>query len=75
MGLVTDDLRVWLKETQALPESEIDENPFGLGAMQSAQAQVDEHLRGLWHRVAYRVHKWVDPDWDPHSGHGDGLTR
>ena len=61
MGLVTDDLREWLKETQALPESESDENPFGLGAMQSAQAQVDEHLHGLWHRLAYRVwpENWI----------------
>ena len=75
MGLVTEDLREWLVETQALPESESDENPFGLGTVQSAQAQVDAHLHGLWNRVTCRLHKWVDPDWDPTSSHGDGLTR
>ena len=75
MGLVTDDLREWLAETQVQPESESEENPFGLGAMRSAQAQVDEHLHGLWHRLTYRLHKWLDPDGDPDSGHGDGLTR
>ena len=75
MGLVTDDLREWLAETQALPESETDENPFGLSAARSAQAQVDAHMHGLWHRVTHRLHKWVDPDWDSDSGHGDGLTR
>jgi hypothetical protein len=75
MGLVTDDLREWLAQSQALPESESDENPFGLGAARSAQAQLDAHLHGLWHRVMHRIHKWIDPDWEPQSGQGDGLIR
>ena len=75
MGLVTDDLRQWLVETQALPESESDENPFGLGAMQSAQAQVDAQLNGMWRRLSHRFHRWLDPDWHPDGDHGDGLTR
>ena len=74
MGLVTDDLREWLAETQALPESESDENPFGLGAMLGAGA-VANTCMGCGIALAYRVHKWVDPAWDPDSGHGDGLTR
>jgi hypothetical protein len=75
MGLVTDDLREWLAETQPQPQCESDENPFGVGAMQAAQAHADGHLHGLWHRLVYRLHKWVDPNWDPDSHHGNGLTR
>jgi len=75
MGLVTDDLREWLAENQAQPESESDANPFGLGAMQSAQAQVDAQLHGLWHRLTHRIHKWADPDREPDSSHRDGLMR
>ena len=75
MGLVTDDLREWLAETQVQPESETDENPFAAGAARSAQSQLDAHLHGLWRRLTYRLHKWIDPDWEPDSHHGDGLTR
>jgi hypothetical protein len=75
MGLVTDDLREWLAETQPLPESESDQNPFGLGAMQTAQSQVDAQLHGLWRRLLHRFHKWIDPNWDPGADRGDGLAR
>jgi hypothetical protein len=75
MGFVTDDLREWLAENQTRPESESQGNPFGLGAMRSAQAQVDAQMHGLWHRLTCRLHKWIDPDWNPDSRQGDGLTR
>jgi hypothetical protein len=75
MGFVTDDFREWLAQTQELPESESQENPFGAGVARSAQAQLDAHLHGLWHRLTCRLHKWLDPDRDPDSHHGDGLTR
>ena len=77
MGLVTEDFREWLAGSEPHPETESDfeANPFRRGAARAAQAQLDSHMSEMWHRVTYRVHKWFDDDWEPGSGHGDGLTR
>jgi hypothetical protein len=71
MGLVSEDFSNWLAETAAQPEADLEENPFGLHAERAAMT----HVHALWHRAAYRVHKWVDADWEPGAGHGDHLTR
>jgi hypothetical protein len=69
MGLVSNDLSDWLAEASGETESE--GNPFGVSAERAAMA----HVHALWHRAAYRVHKWIDAEWEPESRHGDGLTR
>jgi len=68
MGLVTDDLRKWLAESDS-PETEssVEANPFRWGGARAAQAHVDSHMREMWHRLTCRFHKWLH--------HGDGLTR
>jgi len=71
MGLVTDDFREWLAECDAQPETEstFEANPFRRGAARAAEADLESHMQEMWHRLTYRVHKWLDADWEPRSGH------
>lgn len=71
MGLVSNDLGDWLAEAESHHESETLDNPFGVGAERAAMAQV----HALWLGAGRRLHRWLDPKWDPDAEHEDGLTR